>query len=73
MILERKSLLIGAIVGLGVAAVLFAFKMDQMVKEKIIGELIVNNSAAERHKQLMQELKRRNNGKAKTKDTSANA
>lgn len=72
--IDRRSLLMGAAVGIGVAALLFAFRLDQLVREKIIGDMIANNGAAERHKQLMQEVKKRNNGKAKTTKTdTANA
>jgi hypothetical protein len=61
----------GAALGIGLAALLFAFRLDQLIREKIVGELITGNTSAERHKQLMQELKKRNNGKAKPKPAKA--
>jgi hypothetical protein len=74
MIIDRKSILMGVGLGIGIAALAFAIRLDQLLKEKIIGEIIVNNAAAERHKQTMQELKKRNNGKVKpTKADPANS
>lgn len=72
--IDRKSILMGLGIGIGIAAIAFAFRLDQLIREKIISDIIANNSAAERHKQVIQELKKRNNGKAKpTKTDPANA
>lgn len=64
--LERKSLLVGAVIGIGVAAILFAFRLDQLHRERTIAELIGNNAAAERHKQTLAAINKKSNGKAKT-------
>ncbi len=64
--LDRKSLLVGAAIGLGAAAILFAFRLDQLYTERTIADIIGNNAAAERHKQVLGEIKKKSNGKTRT-------
>lgn len=72
--LDRKSLVIGSIIGLGIAALLFAFRLDQLNRGRAIADLIANNSAAERHKQVLSAINKKVNGKAKsTKAAAVNA
>ena len=63
---ESKSLLIGTVIGVGLAGLFFAFKLNQMLADKLLADMISNNGSAERHKQLLTALNKRNNGKATT-------
>lgn len=63
---DRKSLLVGAAIGLGAAAILFAFRLDQLNRERSIVDIIRNNADAERHKQVLSAINKKSNGKSGT-------